>query len=136
MDFPQCEPQSYGAIVPSPTSDGTPFFLVTALIDNQKFLEELHHSEFQPALERALTAWVKETREGRLWYETKGYLLRLEDIEEFLKTMPSESLKPFLQEVGIHALSIRHYSTKPIGWHSGEALVLDIPRGEAWPDTT
>jgi len=26
MDFPQCEPQSYGAIVPSPTSDGTPLF--------------------------------------------------------------------------------------------------------------
>lgn len=69
MDFPQCEPQSYGAIVPSPTSDGTPFFLVTAIIDNQKFLEELHHSEFQPALERALTAWVKETREGQLWFQ-------------------------------------------------------------------
>lgn len=82
------------------SSDEFTFALVQARVATEDLLSE---ACFREALEKALTNWARETKEGREAWESSSEDFNVGDLA---CALPSESLAPYLAKEGILWLEV------------------------------
>jgi hypothetical protein len=84
------------------TRDGATLAIVTARVPP----DTADEIGFRDALTSALTAWMRETDDGRAAWEASSHDFNVGDLATHVEGVTPDSLRLYLEERGIHDLSV------------------------------
>ena len=110
-------------LVPRESPEETTIAVVEAIVAKKEVNSLVVTKNFFQALRRAITNWIKNTKEGKVEWKASGFDFNICDLSILLP--PSRSLKTSLKWEGIHSISIDIHSSDQACWFFDDVIVSE-----------